>query len=396
MGENKNFEKSHCTACMEEIRAGARICPHCHSPQSTQRWKGIGNLLKWVGAITAVISLVVGVRQLNTIYGEWSDRRASIEQFVKAADFQLDLKDYPGAWQIIQECLAVDAMSPKVLKKQVQVAVAWTRDPWRHKQKKKYTEILAPLMPVLFRGAVYDDKQLAADALAHIGYANFLRTIDSDSIYEIDEYFRQSLQKDPSNTYGHLFWGYWILHHSNKIQYQRDRLEIAKQHFSAALETQRDRSYVGDMCLLALSNSRVVGADVETIRVARDLRKSDRIISISAKIGCLELFNEVYLTQFREETFLDRLYKQLSPEDVLATYMWLSRDIDFRFVRPFGMPYENHRFVLGLLKEGKGDFQDALADYVAASTTEGMAETWLKLPSEIAIDRVKAALEKKT
>ena len=127
--------QKRCVACLEFIQPGARICPHCHSHQSAQRWKGIGTFLKWVGAITAVISLVVGVRQLNNIYREWSDRKASIEQFVKAADFQLDLMDYPGAWQIIQDCLAVDAMSPKALKKQVQVAMAWIRDPGRHKEK---------------------------------------------------------------------------------------------------------------------------------------------------------------------------------------------------------------------------------------------------------------------
>jgi len=389
---NENKTQTHCVACMEEIRDGARVCPHCHSPQSPQRWKGIGTLLKWIGGVTAIISLVLGVWQANKIFVDWSDRKSSVDQFLKAADFQLDLMDYPGSWQIIQECLALDAMSPKALLKEVQVAMAWVRDPMRHKGEKKYSEIVAPLMPALYRGAVLDDNRIAADALAHIGFANFLRSIGSDSKYEIDEYFRRSTQKNPRNIYAHAFWGYWILNRLNQKDYERDKLEIAMEHFDKArnsAQSSKDREFVYKRTLGALVTTYAKRADVEAIKLANELRNNNEEIEPEVKSACIALFRTLEVAQFTEGEFLDRLYKKLSPKDVLATYIWLSEGIDFEHDEPFGMPIGRHTLVRALLKEGAGHLQGALDDYRAA-----WSKGW-KEEAERAMNRVKTALNKR-
>ena len=361
--DDEKIDQKRCIACMEIIREGAKICPHCHSDQSPQRWKALGPVLKWVAGLTAVITFIVATKQLNDIVKQWRDREAAVKQYVQAAKMQMELKDYPGAWRLVKQGLVISPESHIALDQEVDVAMAWLREIWLHKGKKNLTEILDPLMLALWRGMFSEDAKRSADVIAHMGWANFLRTIDGDSSYEIDEYFKRSIERDPNNTYAHLFWGYWILDRRNRIKYEGDRLGIAKGHFAAALKTNRERQFVAGECLYALSRSYIKGANVEAIKMAHDLRESNEQIESSNRAGGLELFGDVYKTQFKEGDFLDQLFKQLLPKDVLATYLWLSKDFDFVDKRPFGMGSENHGFVIALLTEATGDLQSALDEY---------------------------------
>jgi len=205
--KNGKAPQTRCIACLEIIQPGAKICPRCHSPQSSQRWKAFGSLLKWIGGLAAIITLVIGVTQLGDIVNEWRDRGIVVEQFVEAAKMQTELRDYPGAWQLIEQGLSIEPGSSIALEQQVEVAMAWLRDIWRQKGKKTYHEIIDPLMLTLYRGAVSGDANRTADVLAHIGWANRLRLRDKRAVYEVDEFFRCALERDPTNAYAHLFWG---------------------------------------------------------------------------------------------------------------------------------------------------------------------------------------------
>jgi hypothetical protein len=372
---------------MEEIRAGARVCPHCHSPQSPQRWQGIGTFLKWVGGVTAIISLVLGLWQANKVFEDWSDRRASMDQFLKAADFQLDLMDYPGSWEIVQECLALDPMSPKAIKKQLQVAMAWTRDPMRHKGQKKYSEVVSPLMSALYLGAVLEDEQLAADALAHIGFANFLKSIDSDEVYKIDEYFKNSIEKNPRNIYGHVFWGYWILNRVNKKDYGRDKLEMAMEHLGIArnsAQSAKERELVCKFALTALGNTYVKGADVETIKWANEMRVGSLNLDPSARYGIKEIFSDMCRTQYDKGEILAKLLVNMSPEEIRETYLWVSKGE----ARDRGIEAESYAFLSALFAETAGNLNDSFRQYTSLAQEVKDTASTFKLYVRKALNRL--------
>jgi len=47
---------SSCVACLEPIRNGARICPHCGASQLPQRWHNFSEVLKWIGGMVTIVS----------------------------------------------------------------------------------------------------------------------------------------------------------------------------------------------------------------------------------------------------------------------------------------------------------------------------------------------------
>ena len=73
-----------CIACFEAIHAEARLCPHCRSPQKVRKWQAAGSFLKWVGGITAVISLVIGTYRINELYQSWRERAETVQEFLRA------------------------------------------------------------------------------------------------------------------------------------------------------------------------------------------------------------------------------------------------------------------------------------------------------------------------
>jgi hypothetical protein len=351
--------------------------------------KALGSVLKWIGGLAALLTLAIGVKQVGDIVTEWRDREVAVKQFVQAARMQTDLRDYPGAWQVIQHGLTIAPASHIALEQQVEVAMAWLRDIWRQKGKKAYSDIIDPLMPTLYRGAVSGDTEHRADVLAHIGWANHLRLRDKRAFYEVDEFFRHALERNPTNTYAHLFWGYWILYRENQEKYEGDRLEIAKRHFAAAVKTEKHRQYVNNWRLLALSRTYVTGADVETIRAANELRQRNQQLASWVRSAVLERFSGLYRTQFTEGEFLDRLFQHVSPTDLLAIYRWLSNDIDFEGDHPFGMPLENHKFVIAILTEATGDLRGAIDRYTSlvpelsgTSSLRGAVERAIKRAAE--------------
>ena len=60
-------DQKHCAACQEIIMEGALVCPKCRSPQQPQRWGTFFSVLKWIGGFTAIISVIIGVKQISGI-----------------------------------------------------------------------------------------------------------------------------------------------------------------------------------------------------------------------------------------------------------------------------------------------------------------------------------------
>ena len=109
----KGKTKSDCIACLEPINTGAKICPHCQSPQTGQSWKAITKLFSWIGGITAIVALIIGVKQLNDIVANAQERISAVNQYTEAAKLQMQFSDFPGAWYLVGKGLELDPSSNK-------------------------------------------------------------------------------------------------------------------------------------------------------------------------------------------------------------------------------------------------------------------------------------------
>jgi len=111
---NENKSQTHCVACMEEIREGARVCPHCHSPQSPQQWRKLGSALKWLGGLTAITTLLVSAVQLNALLKTTRERAETVTQLIGAADRIAQAGSYKDAMQLVEQALERRVRRPPV------------------------------------------------------------------------------------------------------------------------------------------------------------------------------------------------------------------------------------------------------------------------------------------
>ena len=90
--------KKSCVACYESIHSKAVKCRYCGTEQNPKPWNAVARVLKWMGGITAVISLVLGTVQINGLFSDWQERKVAVSQLIEAAALQTDASDYKGAW----------------------------------------------------------------------------------------------------------------------------------------------------------------------------------------------------------------------------------------------------------------------------------------------------------
>ena len=76
-----NIKSKHCIACIESIHKDAKICPFCRSSQHISPSLSVTlNIIKWIGGITAVVSLLLAVTQLNNYLEGWLEKREMIDE----------------------------------------------------------------------------------------------------------------------------------------------------------------------------------------------------------------------------------------------------------------------------------------------------------------------------
>ena len=264
-----------------------------------------------------------------------------ITELLSMARLQSEGGEYAQAWELTGQALQLQADSPEVQREQAQIAMTWLRD-IRIKEGESFTGIVDKILPCLYRSAAMETGAQAADALAHIGYANFLKRGEGTFGLKIEDDFREALKRDPQNVYAHTFWGFWILGEDGE-------LSEANPHFLAALKTGRERSFVRSFQIAALMNVGRNDYVIELIRVMDDMRKNQESLGPDERH---RIEGYIYYL-YRREVF-QRL-QVLPPADHLATYLWLIdgfKDISMR-----------HHFIIARLTEATGDLPKALSLY---------------------------------
>ena len=364
--ELSEARNSHCVACLEPLREGAQRCPHCQAAQRPQRWQVIGNALKWIGGVTALLSLFLLAQQVNNVVSTWTDRQESVAALIMASDLQANAGDYAGAWGLLDQALTLEPGSTQVQAHRVDLAMLWVRN-ISITGDQTFSEIVNPLLPSLYLGAVRSDSSERADALAHIGWSNALRTRDGVSRLEIDEQFDAALMDDPDNVFAHTWQATWLLMRANDVDYNKSKIDLARAHFDAALDTGQRRQWIRSMQLSSYLGSYDPAALIEAIAVVASLKAEGSILPAYAKTFELNLTSLVIAHGDRADVLRNAVLNRFTWNEILDIYTWvisMRRDANNDTQR---------RYVVARLAELAGEPARALTLYrsLLAEASEG-------------------------
>jgi hypothetical protein len=348
--ENLHIDEKPCVKCCEMIHQDARICPFCRSSQFRNYWLLLANFLKWVGATTAIISLLIGVIQVKKIFTNWQEKRDAISQTVKASKLRHKIGDLDRAWDLINEALDIDPTNREAQLIKIKLAMDWVDRIFICHDKK---ETVKELYRILFRGAASGNKIEAADAMAHLAFLDWrcsgygTRVISPPTKSKIEKQLKKALKVDKNNVYANTILG-WVQFRLDKEKKEKT-INKTMHHFNIALKTNRDRKFVRRYQFALLLWKKLYK---EVIQLSNDLRINGEELDYRTYESILKIFEKLW-TSPNDKVLL----ASLTPKDLLDTYLWLENNVDFTETR---WPY---RFVKIRLIENTGDAKRAVELY---------------------------------
>ena len=315
--------------------------------QASGKGTSLATALKWIGAATAAIALLLALNQVTGLVQNFRIHHIEFSEAMKAGEQQQKRGDYPAAFESFKHAAELDPIDRRAQKSEAQAAMLWLDNV--RAQNQSFTEIANEVLPVLDKALSNSKGQDAADLLAHIGWANFLRSRDgSGSAGDlVAKSYEDAIKIDPQNAYAHAMWAHWIL-------WQNGSRQEAKEHFAAALNSGRIRPYVRSLQLSAYGN--VVSAEnqAELLRVATEMRRLGEHLGPQQKS---RLFDQVFGLQLGDQEEFARILRGGEPEAPLATYDWLSSG------RTDGDLLLRREFIAAFFLEVGGQSGEALARY---------------------------------
>jgi hypothetical protein len=294
-----------------------------HPGSAAPRRKTVESLLKWVGAVTAVLSLIFGLYQLTQLVADARERQRQIEELQAVSQSQQTTADYEGAWATLEKALKVaDAgarfanllgkLSPEqnaVRAAQEDLAMRWLQD--ARATKGKFSDLVDRLSPIVNRGVATADGARKADLLAHLGWGTFLRSRDGHSGLNPEPLYRQALEIDATNPYAHAYLAHWQ-------HWKREALEEPRRHFAEAVASGRARPQVRRVQLAALKNRGFEG-EADFIAAVIDMRKNDEKLEPRTLNDLFAIYALACAGRYDEQHF-ERLIARVPPAEQLTHY----------------------------------------------------------------------------
>jgi tetratricopeptide (TPR) repeat protein len=334
-------------------RLSARASRYFVLPALFLTWGSLGLVLATAGALfsSAFFGRPIDLRPAGTARGIAPEtpllgdpgETSDIDPMVQ---IQLDASDYPAAWSAVRDARERQPGAPGLDALEVRVAEAWVRD-MQQRDGRTFTELVDPLLPALYRAASSPDKQTAADALAHVGFASFLKNRDDGGKrLDPEASYRKALDLDPTNVYANALLGHWLLVSGKPVS-------AAQPYFEAALKTGRERAFVREYQIGALRWNRDQPGTLAVLHVCNDMRQHGELLDLELR---QRIVSATYSVPSRE--LFDALEIALPPREHLATFLWLVEGMDVD-----GSAYT--RFFVARLSEAAGDCAKALPIYEA-------------------------------
>jgi hypothetical protein len=311
--------------------------------------RSAGSVLKWIGVAAAILSLIVGIQQLVKAVAESRARRRHAAELVAIATAAQSRGDFHEAWAETDSAARLAGGSREVTAAQEDVTMAWL-ERMRLTEGQTFSQVVAPLFPILERAALNASGTRKADLLAHIGWADFLRSRDGVGAVTPDADYRRALAVDPTNVYAHAMWGHWILWHGGSVA-------DARPHFTAALATGRDRPFVRRLQVAALEGPDEE-RELERLRVVNEMRRSGEEIDATTSEALWDVYYDRFEDYENNDSALVPLFAAAPPAEQLVTFRLLFDRADFDESKRW-----NRDYYMAALEEASGQRVDALRTF---------------------------------
>jgi hypothetical protein len=329
-----------------------------------------GKVMKWVGYVTAILSLAGLIGGIVKVVADRAETRRQIDALLASATVAAQGTDYATAWQSLEDASKLDSNSDRVQRAREDLAMQWLDDRIRPEPNGDYGGITAKLKPVLARGVTASKPgQRQADLLAHIGWAYFLESLDKTTFGPdpAGEYAK-AIGEDANNPYAQAMWGHWLLwDHADHSD-----LDEAEKHFSAGIASNRLGDYVRRMQLEALMNHKNDRSDAEVVRVANEMRKEQRRVD---SYNVQKIFDVYAIDMNPREQAPATFVNAVPPAEHLATFHWVFDNLNLRDDQR-----HEETYFLAVLSEAAGQRDEALRLYRSLEPTPGErakgAMTW--------------------
>jgi hypothetical protein len=184
-------------------------------------------------------------------------------------------------------------------------------------EKARFSDVVDTLTPVLHQALDASSGTRAADLLAHLGWAAFLKSRDGEGGLQPESYYRRALEQDADNPFANAMWGHWIL-------WQNGSLAEAQAHFTRALRSGREQDLVRRLQLAGLMLHSDSPLEFEAVRVANEMRGNQEPPPTSdADRRMWSKFWNIYYDHLANENQKDAFLAVLPPAEHLATFRWL-------------------------------------------------------------------------
>ncbi len=347
-------------------------------------------VLKWVVAITAVLSLGFGLNQAVQLISDGRERQRSIAELYRVGKQQQSSADFGGAWTSLEQALKTAEAGGRISKligqlsqerREVRMAQEDLAMEWLQYSRlsggQTFAEFVEKPLAVIQRGAASASGPRNADLLAHVGWATFLRSRSGQSDLDPEPLYRQAIEADSANPYAHVFWGHWLL-------WQKRELEAALQHFSAAIAAGRARDQVRKIQLAALKNASESGEGDYLVAV-NDMRRNNETISSQTRSDLFSIYTLTCAQRYDVERWT-ALLTALAAADQLITFQSLfygAHDNDFDRWKRLGRDA-----CLATLLEAAGQREEALKAWVTVRQNLPVQSGNLNLRAHAAIARL--------
>jgi hypothetical protein len=223
------------------------------------------------------------------------------------------------------------------------------------KEGESFSELVAPLDPVINRGIANSSGPRKADLMAHAGWATFLKWRDGQRRLDPDPQYSQALEVDANNPYANVYRAHWLLWTKRE-----NALPDALKYFTAALSSGRVKDHVRRIQLAALRNMAGAPGRGEFFVVINEMRIKGETISPQMRS---DLYNEFSAPCARvDEKYLAR-FSAVPVADQLATFQALFYEPEQRV--PGQHPRGDADPCLAYLLEAAGHPEQALPVWAA-------------------------------
>jgi hypothetical protein len=269
-------------------------------------------VIKWIGAGTAVISLILGARQLVTIGTERAARARESAEAVAISRQQAARGDFADAWKSLDHA-EQQSRTAETAAARLEVAFRWLEEA-RKPADQPFSSITDVVVPALDRALLDQQHPRRADIIAHIGWAAFLKSRDRGE-GDPEPVYRQALMIDPKNVYANIMFAHWLL-------WNRGSVENARPYFDAAVASGKERAFVRRLQFAALRNRSSTEGDTEVLRIANSMRQQNEIPDSTSARTIYVVYRTRYATR---SPYIDPETTGVTASDQLATLAWLAR-----------------------------------------------------------------------